>query len=174
MKSQIKAKFLITSIFYHVQIIDYLDKFTLTADQMKKMKEIFLDEMKLGAMKNPPKKSSLLMMNTYITELVDGNEVGDFLALDLGSTNFRVCHLNMNEGNEIFDVKYYDIPESLKTGKAAPLFDHIAVCVKDFLDDVLNYKKEEPLPLGFTFSFPMINQSINRGLLTTWTKRYFR
>lgn len=40
-------------------------------------------------MKNPPKKSSLLMVNTYITELVDGTETGDFLALDLGSTNFR-------------------------------------------------------------------------------------
>lgn len=155
------------------QINDYLNQFILTADQMKKMKEVFIDEMKLGAMKNPPKKSSLLMMNTYITKLVDGTEIGDFLALDLGSTNFRVCHLNMNSGKgEIFDVKYYDIPENMKQGKAKPLFDHIALCVKDFLDDVLDYKKEESLPLGFTFSFPMITKSINCGLLTTWTKSY--
>ena len=139
---------------------------------MRKMKATFLEDMRLGSIKNPPKKSSLLMMNTYITELIDGTETGDFLSLDLGSTNFRVCHLNISDKDEKFDVKYYDIPEHLKKGKADPLFDHIAVCVKDFIENVLNYKRAEPLSLGFTFSFPMINLSINCGLLTTWTKSY--
>lgn len=76
-------------LFRSEQITDYLNKFILTADQMKKMKEVFTEDMKLAAMKNPPKKSSLLMMNTYITEQIDGTETGDFLSLDLGSTNFR-------------------------------------------------------------------------------------
>ena len=73
---------------------------------------------------------------------------------------------------ERFDVKYYDIPEQLKKGKAEPLYDHIAVCVKDFVENVLHYDKDDALPLGYTFSFPMINLSINCGLLTTWTKSY--
>lgn len=155
------------------QIIEYTNKFILTADQMRKIKQVFLEEMKLGSMLKPPKKSSLLMMNTYITEIIDGTESGDFLSLDLGSTNFRVCHLNMcGKKEEKFDVKYYDIAEPLKKGKAEPLFEHIAKCVKDFIENVLHYEKKEPLPLGFTFSFPMINLSINCGLLTTWTKSY--
>lgn len=106
--------------------------------------------------------------------MIDGTESGDFLSLDLGSTNFRVCHLNMSSGSkqERFDVKYYDIPEQFKKGKAEPLFNHIALCIKDFIENVLRYDKKESLPLGFTFSFPMINKSINCGLLTTWTKNY--
>lgn len=141
----------------------------LSAEQMRKMKTIFQEEMKLGAQSKPSKKSSLLMMNTYITEMTfDGIAAElDCLALDLGSTNFRVCHLNMCSGRkeEKFDVKYYDIPEALKKGKADPLFEHIAVCVKDFIENVLHYQKDEALPLAFTFSFPVSTDHLGKILL---------
>lgn len=140
-----------------LKVTDFVSSLQLTAEQMRKMKTVFQEEMKLGALSKPSKKSSLLMMNTYITDMIDGSESGDFLALDLGSTNFRVCHLNMCSGRkeEKFDVKYYDIPEAMKKGKADPLFEHIAVCVKDFIENVLHYQKDEALPLAFTFSFPV-------------------
>ena len=37
-----------------------------------------------------PSESSLLMIPTHLTAVPSGEETGDFLALDLGGTNFRV------------------------------------------------------------------------------------
>lgn len=90
---------------------------------MRKMKSIFAEEMQLGFAKNPSRKGSLLMMNTYITRDLDSHQSGSYLSLDLGSTNFRVCHLQFvpGERNDRFHVKYYDIPPSYRVGDAAPV-----------------------------------------------------
>ncbi len=49
-------------------------------------------------LKDGLKSSSLLMENTYVPELIDGSEDGNFLALDLGGTNFRVMLLVIEKG----------------------------------------------------------------------------
>ena len=38
------------------------------------------------------------MENTFIPELPNGHETGEFLALDLGGTNFRVMYLKIEDG----------------------------------------------------------------------------
>lgn len=45
-------------------------------------------------------------------------EKGDFLALDLGGTNFRVILLKMDPESELdCIVKYYTVPEPLRLGE---------------------------------------------------------
>ncbi len=59
-------------------------------------------------------------------------------------------------------------PTRLGTGEA--LFDFLAECIHDF---VQKYGlSETPLPLGFTFSFPMEQKALDVGILVTWTKSF--
>lgn len=57
---------------------------------------------------------------------------------------------------------------------AAQLFDHIASSIARFVreENVPSATPERPLPLGFSFSFPMSQESLQSGLLLTWTKTF--
>ena len=57
-------------------------------DRLEQVQEAFRQELELG-LQFGLERSSVQMETTYVTELLDGSETGRFLALDLGSTNFR-------------------------------------------------------------------------------------
>nr|XP_042901640.1 hexokinase-2 [Parasteatoda tepidariorum] len=148
------------------------DDYLLADDIIKKINDVFESEMQLGLMKNPPVESSLQMANTFIPKHLSGDEKGEFLALDLGGTNFRVLLLKLDDPNADLDsiVKYYTVPEELRLGEGVKLFEFLADCIFDFLEANNLIKKR--LPLGFCFSFPMIQTSIDEGILVTWTKSF--
>ncbi|KPP63649.1 glucokinase-like [Scleropages formosus] len=50
------------------------------------------------------------------------------------------------------------------------LFDHVAECISDFLGK--HHIKHKKLPLGFTFSFPVRHEDIDKGILLNWTKGF--
>ncbi|XP_029786971.1 glucokinase isoform X1 [Suricata suricatta] len=64
----------------------------------------------------------------------------------------------------------YSIPEDAMTGTAEMLFDYISECISDFLDK--HQMKHKKLPLGFTFSFPVRHEDIDKGILLNWTKGF--
>lgn len=116
-------------------------------------------------------QSSLQMENTYIPELPNGTEHGKFLCLDLGGTNFRVILLDIVKGKITSEiVKRYHIPDETRLGFGVPLFDHLAGCVDDFVDE--NNIRDEDLSMGFTFSFPMTQHSLSSADLLVWTKSF--
>nr|CAD7458132.1 unnamed protein product [Timema tahoe] len=140
----------------------------LTGDAVLKIQDVFLTELENGIHEKP---SSLQMENTYIPELPDGTEEGLFLALDLGGTNFRVILLELYQGSVVREeVKHYHIREEQRLGCGEKLFDFLADSVSDFVRG--QKLTGTRLPLGFTFSFPMIQKALNIGLLVTWTKSF--
>ncbi|KAG5318359.1 HXK2 Hexokinase, partial [Acromyrmex heyeri] len=143
-------------------------KMRLSGATARKIQDVFISEMNKGIHQQP---SSLQMENTYIPELLDGTEEGLYLALDLGGTNFRVVLLELAHGAPIREeVKRYYIGSELRVGSAIPLFDHLAESVSDFV--ISQGLQDVELPLGFTFSFPMIQHSLDVGVLVTWTKTF--
>jgi Hexokinase len=50
------------------------------------------------------------------------------------------------------------------------LFDHIAECLANFMKE--HSVQAERLPLGFTFSFPLTQKGLTKGLLERWTKGF--
>jgi hexokinase len=50
------------------------------------------------------------------------------------------------------------------------LFDHIARCIAEFLE--ARCLKNERLPLGFTFSFPCVQDGLASTRLVRWTKGF--
>lgn len=97
-------------------------------------------------------------------------EKGNFLALDLGGTNFRVLLIILDGMNFDMKSKIYAIPQSLMLGTGTQLFDHIAHCLVLFVKE--HNLQNDVLPLGFTFSFPLTQSGLTEGRLVRWTKGF--
>lgn len=111
------------------------------------------------------------MLPSYVRRLPSGQEKGEFLALDLGGTNFRVCLVNLiGSGQFEIDNDAFVIPDEIKTGTGHGMFEYIAQSVARFLQTRnLTGRK---LPLGFTFSFPTHQTFLAKGSLIRWTKGF--
>ncbi|KAI8607064.1 hexokinase-domain-containing protein [Chytriomyces sp. MP71] len=116
------------------------------------------------------------MLPTHVTKRPTGAETGSYLALDLGGTNFRVCEVTLDgTGGTTMVQSKFVIADDAKTGHGDALFDFIARCVFDFLKEHHGDEAEwvhVGKKLGFTFSFPVDQVSINEGSLLLWTKGF--
>uniref|UniRef100_A0A096N1U1 Phosphotransferase n=1 Tax=Papio anubis TaxID=9555 RepID=A0A096N1U1_PAPAN len=142
-----------------------LAEFQLQEEDLKKVMRRMQKEMDRGLRLETHEEASVKMLPTYVRSTPEGSEVGDFLSLDLGGTNFRVMLVKVGEGEEgQWSVKtkhqMYSIPEDAMTGTAEMLFDYISECISDFLDK--HQMKHKKLPLGFTFSFPVRHEDIDK------------
>lgn len=106
------------------------------------------------------------------------SEPKSFLALDLGGTNFRVLLVEVEPSVDDrspvckIDSKIYKVYNYLMTEHGSKLFEHIAACIADFIKLMKIEKKSKNLPIGFTFSFPCVQTSLNASKLLTWTKGF--
>ncbi|KAL4560009.1 hypothetical protein LXL04_032157 [Taraxacum kok-saghyz] len=121
--------------------------------------------------------SKLKMLISYVDNLPTGEEQGVFYALDLGGTNFRVLRVQLTGKSAIECQEFAEvsIPPQLMVGTAQALFDYIALELAKFVADesekfqLLAGRQRE---LGFTFSFPVMQLSIDSGTLIRWTKGF--
>nr|CCN27375.1 hexokinase [Crassostrea angulata] len=144
--------------------------FILKDEDYKLLMDIMLGEFNKGLGKETNPTAKVKMYPTYVRDVPDGSENGNFLALDLGGTNFRVLLINLNGQEVTMESKIYLIPQHIMTGTGEQLFDHIAECIHKFMSnhDLL----KEKIPLGFTFSFPCKQIGLNHAILTQWTKGF--
>lgn len=154
------------------KIHDLIDSdLVLDKNKLQNVMINFEHEIKKGLKKATHDESEVKCFVTYVTKLPQGSEIGKFLALDLGGTNFRVLliHLKGEEDYE-FKSKIYAIPQAIMLGSGTELFDHIAFCLAEFVRE--QKVQDEVLPLGFTFSFPCQQNGLTTGLLIKWTKGF--
>jgi hexokinase len=114
------------------------------------------------------------MFPTWVFGTPTSSEKGDYLALDLGGTNLRVCLVSL-QGNGKFEITQtkYRLTEEQKQEEGDILFDFCAKCVKEFIDVHLpNVTPDNPIVLGFTFSYPCLQERIDHGILIRWTKGF--
>ncbi|MEJ1274410.1 glucokinase [Cricetulus griseus] len=159
----------------HSEVEQILAEFQLREEDLKKVMRRMQKEMDRGLRLETHEEASVKMLPTYVRSTPEGSEVGDFLSLDLGGTNFRVMLVKVGEGDAgQWSVKtkqqMYSIPQDAMTGTAEMLFDYISECISDFLDK--HQMKHKKLPLGFTFSFPVRHEDIDKGILLNWTKGF--
>ena len=147
-----------------------LKPLSLSLDQMKDIGNRLNKEMDLGLSKKTHATASLKMFPTYVESLPDGSERGEFFAVDLGGSNFRILLIHLLDGNVQMENEIFAITKAEMTGPGELLFDHIARCLKEFKEkkDV----HEKCLPVGFTFSFPCKQTSLKSGTLEKWTKGF--
>ncbi|KAL0964685.1 hypothetical protein UPYG_G00327550 [Umbra pygmaea] len=173
-----KGAAMVTAVAYRLadqrrQITETLAEFNLTKDQLLEVKKRMREEIENGLGRKTHDSATVKMWPTFVRSTPDGTENGDFLALDLGGTNFRVLLVKIRTGKRRtveMHHKIYAIPLEVMQGTGEELFDHIVHCISDFLDYM--GMKNTRLPLGFTFSFPCMQKSLDEGILVTWTKGF--
>lgn len=120
------------------------------------------------------------MLPAFVFGWPTGEEEGSYLALDLGGTNLRVCHVVlMGKGKfEITQTKFR-LTDEQKQIEGQELFDFCAECLHTFIQDHFGGPEkdqevilEEDIALGFTFSYPMEQDAIDHGKLVRWTKGF--
>ncbi|XP_064209912.1 hexokinase-2 isoform X1 [Anguilla rostrata] len=157
-----------------VQKVDkYLYHLRLSEESLMDLSVRFRREMDRGLGRDTNPTASIKMLPTFVRSTPDGTEKGDFLALDLGGSNFRVLLVKVStSGKQRVEMEnqIYDIPEHLMRGCGSDLFDHIADCLADFLEKL--GIKDKKLPLGFTFSFPCQQTKLDESVLLSWTKGF--
>lgn len=111
---------------------------------------------------------------TWVMGFPTGDEQGTFLALDMGGTNLRVCEIRLTDEKGAFDITQskYRMPDELRTGSSAELWEYIADCLQQFLEAHHEGEELSKLPLGFTFSYPATQDYIDHGILQRWTKGF--
>ncbi|XP_004386439.1 hexokinase HKDC1 isoform X1 [Trichechus manatus latirostris] len=154
------------------QIDKVLALFQLTREHLVSVRDKMRAEFEYGLQKKTHPLATVKMLPTYVCGMPDGTEKGKYLALDLGGTNFRVLLVKIRRGRRLVRMynKIFAIPLEIMQGTGEELFDHIVQCIADFLDYM--GLKGAQLPLGFTFSFPCRQTSIDKGTLIEWTKGF--
>ncbi|XP_022115019.2 hexokinase type 2 isoform X4 [Pieris rapae] len=152
------------------KIREECEVFHMSDKQIREIMNRLHNDLIKGLGKDTHANSIVKCWITYIQDLPNGKERGKFLALDLGGTNFRVLIINLGENHFDMKSKIYAIPTHIMTGTGVALFDHIAECLANFMKENDVYK--ERLALGFTFSFPLKQLGLTKGLLQRWTKGF--
>ncbi|ORX75210.1 hypothetical protein BCR32DRAFT_225264 [Anaeromyces robustus] len=145
------------------------DIFIIGPVKLRQIVHHFLEEFRKGLEYDD---YSLAMLPSFVTKLPTGQELGNFISLDLGGTNFKVCKVYLENPYQIrVQQKKFSIPETAKNADGERLFDFMADSVESFLKD-RNINKEKEQELGFTFSFPVRQTGINSGELYLWSKEF--
>ncbi|KAF1940641.1 glucokinase GLK1 [Clathrospora elynae] len=162
-------------------------EFEFGDDAVNKAVKEFIREMDEGLEKEGTEMSQI---PTYVTAVPNGTEKGLYMAVDLGGTNFRVCSIQLH-GNTTFSLTQSKvaIPRELMVAKTSKeLFSFLAKQIEAFLKThheehyagTLRRREGNSVPpqhdeifnLGFTFSFPVNQIGINKGMLMRWTKGF--
>ncbi|XP_045467437.1 hexokinase type 2-like [Harmonia axyridis] len=152
------------------EVYSIMKDFNVTDDDLKKYMKLLMADLHKGLAKATHAKSIVKCYPTYIQDLPSGQEVGRYLALDLGGTNFRVIMVDLQKNHFEMTSRTFVIPNEKMLGSGKDLFDHVAACLHLFImEQKLN---DECLPLGFTYSFPLIQKAIDRGIIERWTKGF--
>lgn len=153
------------------QIVEACKELILSKDHLQKYMELFENNIKQGLGKATNPTAIVKCFPTYVQDLPDGTETGKYLALDIGGSNARVLVVQLTAGDMTVRSKVFVIPHAVMKGPGEELFDFIADCLKDFTkSDTENIHFE--LPLGFTFSFPLVQKGLKVGILERWTKDF--
>lgn len=147
-------------------------QFTLGRKQLVAITDRFCEAMDYGL---NHQGSQMAMIPSFVTRLPQGDENGTYLAMDLGGTNLRVCAVTLQgQGRVSIKQEKYKVQDNLKQGPVADLFAYMAESVDVFLNDYGTEidEGEDYLSMGFTFSFPVQQTSIDSGTLISWTKGF--
>ena len=154
-----------------------LRDFAINEDNMKGIKSAFLLQMEKGWFSSEgrgsdPADSSLKMLTSHVNVFATGRELGVYYAIDLGGSNLRVLRVELNPNlSPVIDEIRCSIPATVRERSATheKLFGFIASTAKQLTD---KHKETTPQPVGFTFSFPMSQESISSAKLIEWTKGF--
>ncbi|XP_029950146.1 hexokinase-1-like isoform X3 [Salarias fasciatus] len=155
------------------KIDKYLFSMRFSDDTLKDLMSRFKREMEAGLGRDTNATATVKMLPTFVRSIPQGSEKGDFIALDLGGSNFRILRVKVTQDKKQpvqMESQVYETPDDIIHGSGSQLFDHVADCLGDFMEK--QNIKDKKLPVGFTFSFPCAQTKLDEAVLVTWTKKF--
>uniref|UniRef100_A0A8D3CK43 Hexokinase-2 n=1 Tax=Scophthalmus maximus TaxID=52904 RepID=A0A8D3CK43_SCOMX len=155
------------------KIDKYLYSMRFSDETLKDIMNRFRREMEGGLGRDTNATSTVKMLPTFVRSIPDGSEKGDFVALDLGGSNFRILRVKVTRDKKQpvqMESQVYDTPDDIIHGNGTQLFGHVADCLGDFMEK--QKIKDKKIPVGFTFSFPCAQSKLDEAVLLTWTKKF--
>ena len=149
-------------------------QFHVNNQELRRIVTSFSNEMK-RALRDTDTSRAMLLTHVKSSFTLTGS--GCYLALDLGGTNFRLLliHIKDNDclnnpvGIELV-TEVYSLPENVLIDGES-FFDHIAKCMALFCK-LNGVGKDNSLPVGFTFSFPLRQEHLSHAVLIDWAKGF--
>uniref|UniRef100_A0A673B076 Hexokinase-2 n=1 Tax=Sphaeramia orbicularis TaxID=375764 RepID=A0A673B076_9TELE len=161
--------------FYDFQIDKYLYSMRFSDETLKDIMNRFKREMENGLGRDTNPTATVKMLPTFVRSIPDGSEKGDFIALDLGGSNFRILRVKVTQDKKQpvqMESQVYETPEDIVHGSGTQLFDHVADCLGDFMEK--QKIKDKKLPVGFTFSFPCAQTKLDELVLGCLSKFHIK
>ncbi|XP_059422554.1 hexokinase-1 isoform X2 [Carassius carassius] len=155
------------------KIDKYLYAMRFSDETLREIMARFRREMDNGLGRDTNPTATVKMLPTFVRSIPDGSEKGDFIALDLGGSNFRILRVKVSHEKKQtvqMESQIYETPEDIIHGSGSRLFDHVTECLGHFMEK--QKIKDKKLPMGFTFSFPCAHSKLDEAVLLTWTKRF--
>ncbi|CDK28684.1 unnamed protein product [Kuraishia capsulata CBS 1993] len=156
-------------------VAEIAEQFAVSQEKLQQGVDLFIELADRG-LASDEDVHGLPMIPTYVNTIPTGSERGIYLAADLGGTNFRVCSVTL-AGDHTFKLvqSKNPIPVDLMSGSGEELFSYLASKVASFVTEHHEAKETDEkskFKLGFTFSFPVTQSSLNSGTLLRWTKGF--
>ncbi|PIA97731.1 Hexokinase-1 [Cercospora beticola] len=126
-------------------------------------------------------QSDISMLPSYTHTLPTGHERGDYLALDVGGSTFRIALIRLtgkskpgSDGLQIRRIRSFVIDEKIRGLKGQAFFDWMAERISDMLSDYnhANGTTDAHLPMGLAWSFPIEQTSPRSGRLMAMGKGF--
>ncbi|KAL4993585.1 hypothetical protein BDV10DRAFT_189855 [Aspergillus recurvatus] len=154
------------------EIIDIKNLFAVDTPSLKRITNHFVHGLEEGLAKHD---AEIPMNVTWVPSFPSGHETGRYITIDMGGTNLRICSVELTDQKGEYSITQdkYKVPDSLKRGTSAELWELIADKLLNFLaKHSLLPEEEEIHPLAFTFSYPVTQDHIRHGVLQRWTKGF--
>ncbi|KAI8087225.1 hexokinase-domain-containing protein [Thamnidium elegans] len=147
-------------------------QFDLNTEQLRKVSKLLQDEMKNGLAKCD-RSCNVPMLPTWIVSHPTGQEVGEYIGLDLSGSNLRVYLVTLHGHGRITTRQLkYSVKDNIKKGHINNLINFMAECVDSFLTFVNKADYRNPLHLGVCISFPLRQTAMNNAYVERWTKDF--
>ncbi|KAK5733694.1 N-acetylglucosamine kinase 1 [Elasticomyces elasticus] len=124
--------------------------------------------------------SEISMLPSYLHTLPTGRETGDFLALDVGGSTFRIALIRLGkdesgrDGLQVRRIRSFVINKAIRDLKGRAFFDWMAERIGDMLAEYNHIKgtTDANLQMGLAWSFPVEQTSPRSGKLLAMGKGF--
>lgn len=126
-------------------------------------------------------KSDISMLPSYQHTLPSGHERGDFLALDVGGSTFRIALIRLTgksklggDNMQVRRTRKFIINEDIRGLQGQAFFDWMADRISEMLEEYnhINGTTNARLPMGLAWSFPIEQTSLRSGKLLAMGKGF--
>ncbi|CAC9890933.1 hexokinase-1 [Aureobasidium pullulans] len=120
--------------------------------------------------------SNICMLPSFHHTLPTGSECGDFVALDVGGSTFRIALVHLTgknstrDGMEIKRMKSFVIDKPIRDLKGKSFFEWMAARIEEVIGSAQS--DAAPLSMAMSWSFPIEQTSTRSGSLLTMGKGF--